>query len=215
MQNSYLLGILFTLTIMVGCEPAATFDQPQPAHQKALSSFPKTLQGSYLDNEQASVLEISDSLIVRKYDFDLKENKDSLGVSLQIQGDILIDLSTGTQEQISLQGDTIIRHIVWSDTLFRISEDNILKKFRGFYFLSSKRNDSAWEIKKIHLEKGLLNIGMISKEDDFEKLREITLTEADTASAFFSPSRRQFKRFIKQDGFSREESFRKVTGYQK
>ena len=210
MQNSSLLVILFSLIILSGCEPAATFDQPQPAHQKALRSIPKRLQGTYLDNEQASMLEISDSLIIRKYDFELKEHKDSLGTSLQLRGDSLADLSTGIKERISLQGDTVIRHMVWSDTLFRISDDKILKKFRGYYFLNSKWNDSAWEVKKIYLEKGRLHIGMISKEDDIEKLKEVSESVEDTTSTYFSPTRKQFIEFIRHDGFTREESFRRV-----
>jgi hypothetical protein len=193
------------------CEPAATFDKPQPDNVKSLTTFPERLQGKYLAADQASILTITDKLITRHYDFDLKEHKDSLGSSYKISGDTLINMKDGTKEKILLKGDTIIQHISGVDTLFNVSADNVLKKFKGYYFLNSHYDDKSWEVKKLALQKGSLTIGGISDKDDVQKLKEITETTADTTSTRFALTRRQFKKFVRQDGFAEQETYTRMT----
>ena len=202
---------IFILTVLFySCEPAATFDKPQPADIKSLTAFPKRIQGKYLAADQASILTITDKLMTRYYDFDFKEHKDSLNSSYKLIGDTLINLTDSTKEKVLLRGDTIIQHDNGTDTLFSISTDNILKKFKGYYFLNKLYNDNAWEVNKLSLEKGVLTVASISDKDDIQKLKEITETSADTTSTNFSPTRRQFKSFIRQNGFGEQEKFTRM-----
>ena len=106
---------------------------------------------------------------------------------------------------------TVIQHANWTDTLFNISADNVLKKFKGYYFLNNRYKDSSWEVKKLSLKKGVLTVGSVSDNDDIQKLKEITETTADTTSTNFTLSRKQFKKFVKQDGFSKQETFILMT----
>lgn len=202
--------IIATL-ILDSCEPAATFDKPQPDNVKSLASFPERLLGKYLAADQASIVIIADSLIVRHYDFDFKQHKDSIGSSFKIIGDTLINETDGTKEIILLKGDTVIQHANWTDTIFNISVDNILKKFKGYYFLNSHYSDNAWEVKKLSLNKGVLTVGSISDKDDIQKLKELTETTADTISTNFNLTRRQFKQFVKQEGFGKQEMFNRMS----
>jgi hypothetical protein len=153
----------------------------------------------------------TDKQLTRHYDFDIKEHKDSIGTSYKLIGDTLFNLKDSTKEKVSLKGDTVIHHENWTDTLFNISADNILKKSKGYYFLNIRYSENAWEVKKITLKKGLLTIGSISAKEDIQKLKETTETMADTTSTHFSLTRRQFKNFVKQQGFSDEESFTRIT----
>lgn len=203
--------ICISTILFNSCEPAATFDQPQPVGVKSLMTFPARLQGRYLATDQASTVTITDKLITRHYDFDFKEHKDSLSSSYKLVGDTLINLTDSTKEKIFLNGDTIIQHFEGTDTLFSISADNVLKKFKGYYFLNNRYRANAWEVKKLLLQKGILTIGNISNEDDVKKLKEITETTADTISTHFTLTRRQFKRFIKQEGFTEQETFKRMT----
>lgn len=211
MRNFVAATVIFFAFMLNSCEPAATFDKPQPDYVSPSTLFPERLQGKYLAADRASVLTISDKLITRHYDFDLKEHKDSLGSSYQVVGDTLINLTDSTKEKVQVQGDTIIKHFDGTDTLFKISPDNILKRFKGYYFLNSRYSDNAWEVKKLTLQRGKLTIGNISSKDDVQKLKEITETTADTASTHFSLTRRQFKKFVKQDGFGEQETFIRMT----
>jgi hypothetical protein len=203
-------AIFISTVLFYSCEPAATFDKPQPADIKSLSAFPKRIQGKYLATDQASILTITDKLMTRYYDFDFKEHKDSLSSSYKLVGDTLINLTDNTKEKVILSGDTIIQHHNGTDTLFSISTDNILKKFKGYYFLNKLYKDNAWEVNKLSLEKGVLAVASISNKDDIQKLKVITETSADTTSTNFSPTRQQFQSFIRQDGFGEEETFKRM-----
>jgi len=202
-----LILFLFVTLIFTGCEPVATFDTPQPENEKSLLSFSMPIQGKYMASDQASVITITDKLIIRHFDYEHKEHKDSLGTSHKIIGDSIIDIKNCSKEKIVLEGDTVIIHEKCIDTLFIISSENILKKFKGFFFLNKRINDKEWEVKKISLEKGVLSIGSISSKNDIQKLKEITETSSDTISTNFSLTKRQFKNFVKQNGFSEEEKF--------
>ncbi len=203
--------IVIVVLMLDSCEPAATFDKPQPDNVKSLTAFPESLQGKYLAADQGSVVTITDKLVTRHYDFDFKERKDSLGSSYKLVGDTLIDQESGTKEKVLVKGDTVIQHANWIDTLFNISADNVLKRFKGYYFLNNRYGDNSWEVKKISLKRGVLTVGSISDKDDIEKLKEITETTADTTSTHFTLTRRQFKRFVRQDGFGEEETFTRMT----
>src|SRR6187402_2301882 len=91
--------IIATL-ILDSCEPAATFDKPQPDNIKSLAAFPQRLHGKYLADDQASIVIIADNLITRHYDFDFKQHKDSIGHSFKIIDDTLINEIDGTKEII-------------------------------------------------------------------------------------------------------------------
>ena len=203
--------VIFVWTILLyGCEPAATFDKPQPADIKSLTAFPKSIQGRYLASDQASILTITDELMTRNYDFEVKEHKDSIISSYKLVGDTLVNLTDNTKEKVFLKGDTIIQHYNGTDTLFNISTDNILKKFKGYYFLNKLYNDNAWGVNKLLLNRGVITIASISDKDDVQKLKEISETSADTTSTNFSLTRRQFKTFLRQDGFGEQETFTRM-----
>lgn len=193
------------------CEPAATFDKPQPDNVNSLTSFPDRLQGNYFAADKASIVTISDKLVTRHYDFDYKEHKDSLGSYYKLVGDTLVNLTDGTKEKVLLKGDTVMQHVEWMDTLFNISPDNVLKKLKGYYFLNNHYDDNAWEVRKLSLKKGILTLASISDQDDIRKLKEISETTDDTASTHFTLTRRQFKKFVRRDGFDEQERFTRMT----
>jgi hypothetical protein len=211
MRKFVAAAIVLAAFILQSCEPAATFDKPQPDNVKALASFPERLHGRYLAADQASIVTITDNLITRHYEYDHKKLKDSLGAAYKIIGDSLLNVTEGTKEKILLQGDSIILHANWQDTLFMITDYTALKKFKGYYFLNIRYDDSVWEVKKLFLKKGVLTVSSISDKADIEKLKEITETAADTTTITFSLTKRQFKEFVRQDGFGEQETFTRMT----
>jgi hypothetical protein len=211
MKKFVAASTIMTAFLLYSCEPAATFDKPQPDNVKSLASFPEGIQGKYLSADQASIVTISDKLITRHYDFDFKKHKDSIGSSYKLVGDTLIEQTDGTKEKVVVKGDTIIQHVNSTDTLFNISANNVLKKFKGYYFLNNRYSDDAWEVKKLWLKKGGLTVGSISDKDDIQKLKDLTEATADTTSTQFTLTRRQFKKFVKQEGFSEQETFNRMT----
>jgi hypothetical protein len=131
-------------------------------------------------------------------------------VSGHIAGDSLTNRADRTKHPLKIHGDTAIRHIYETDTLFTISENQVLTAFKGFHFLNIQQEDSTWEVKKIRIKKGTLSMAALSKQEDLKKLREIKATVDDTVSTYFNLSRKQFREFVRQNGFTGEERFTRI-----
>ena len=128
-------------------------------------------------------------------------------------GDTLINLTDSTKEKVILKGDTIIEHINEIDTLFNISAGDVLKKFKGYYFLNTPSLGNSWYVQALSLKKGVLAISAISADDGIQKLQEITTTASDTLSfnvLNVRITRKQFKTFVNRNGFDDYETFRRI-----
>jgi hypothetical protein len=201
-----LLFAISTWLFFSGCNPMVSFNEPQPANTKSLNEFPEKLQGEFLNNAGNPLLKISSRFILRVYDYDRKVHKSNLDSTNKITGDTLLDLTDGRKYFVLFEGDSIVIHHHDEDTLFYISNQNVLKKFRGYYFLNFG-DSNVWYVKKLNLNKGILEMKSIETENEIKVLREITDTESDTTSYYFKPTGKQFRKFIKQDGFKTAEYF--------
>ena len=92
------------------------------------------------------------------------------------------------------------------DTLFNIKNNDILKKYKGYYFLNEHRDNGTWVVNKLNPSRNSLIVSSISKEEDFESLEEITGEESE-APHTFKTSKTQFKDFVKGGGFKNDEVF--------
>ncbi len=185
-----------------------TFNEPQPADTDNLAKFPDRLQGQYLSLANNSTLLIGDKLIQRIYDFDQKIHSSQLDSNLRLTGDTIINLKNNSREIVKREGDSLITHIHYVDTLFQMDYDNVVRKFKGYYFLNKRYGKQSWEVKKIELSKGELIVSSISTKQDIENLKTITESTQDTVAPYkFSTTKKQLKEFIKNDGFSDSEKF--------
>ncbi len=208
MKRLKLISTFIILTSLFSCEPPVTFTEPQPADTDNLSKFPKRLQGQYLSLADNSTLTISDKLIQRTYDYDYKVHTNQLDSTSRLSGDTIVDLTTNEKRIIKRDGDSLITHVHYIDTLFQIDYDNVVKKLKGYYFLNTRYDKTSWEVKKIRLAKGQLVISSISTKLDIDNLKEITETPTDTVPPYkFTATKKQFKEFIKNDRFSDSETF--------
>jgi hypothetical protein len=208
MKRLKIISTLIILTSMFACEPPVTFNEPQPTDTDNLSKFPKRLQGQYLSLADNSTLSISDKLIQRIYDYDYKVHSNQLDSASRLSGDTIIDLTTNEKTLIKREGDSLITHVHYIDTLFQMDYDNVVRKFKGYYFLNNRYDKTSWEVKKVQLSKGQLVISSISTQLDIDNLEEITETPTDTVPPYkFTATKKQFRKFIKNDGFSDSEIF--------
>ena len=205
------LKILFMFLLLAGlsaCGPEATFTEPQPADTDNLSKFPKRLQGQYTSLEDNSTLVISDDIIRRIYDLDFRFHPNKLDSGLKLSGDTLINLMNNEWALTKRDGDSLVAQVDYVDTLFHLGGDNVVRKFKGYYFLNTRYNPESWEVKKIDLSKGKLKISSIASGTDIDQLKEITEAPQDTiAVKKFTVTQKQFKEFIRQNGFSDSETF--------
>jgi hypothetical protein len=146
--------------------------------------------------------------IQRIYDFDYTIHSSQIDSNSRLSGDTIINLTTNTREIVQRDGDSLVTHINYIDTLFQIDYDNVVRKFKGFYFLNKRVDKESWEVKKIELSKGQLIVSSISSKEDIENLKTITESTQDTVAPYnFAATKKQFKEFVKNKGFTDSEKF--------
>lgn len=199
---------LIAVANLFACTEPVTFTEPQPAAVENLPAIPKRLQGRYIGVSDHSKLIVSDKLIQRISDYDYKFHRSELDSNELLSGDTIIDLKSNEKTLIRREKDSLIYHVHQLDTLFELSYDNVIRKFKGYYFLNIRYDKTAWDVKKMQLSKGRLIISSLSSKEDIDNLKSITETPQDTTSPYrFRASKKQFKEFIKNEGFRESEIF--------
>lgn len=211
----------FTLLLLtVSCggssefeSPSVVFGEPQPDGVDNQPAFPSRLQGKYRSISDGNVLEISEKIIVSTNTFESKVKISELDSNLRLNGDTVLDLKTGQKTKVLLLGDSIQSSFSFSDTVFRMNYDNVLRKFRGHYFLNIRYEGEAWDVKKLSLEKGKLLVSSIREKEDIESLQAITESPADTSfPRKFNLSKKQFREFLGNDGFRNQSVYIREKG---
>ena len=105
--------------------------------------------------------------------------------------------------------DTVPNQI-YLDTVFAFSNGDILRKYKGYFFLNQPYKNN-WEVKKLKINDDIIAIGYIASQDDIAKMEKITETKRDTSYTYIvKPTKKQLKHFIKENGFSEEELYIKI-----
>jgi hypothetical protein len=196
-----------------GALSSPTFSEPQPADEKALKSFPDRLQGRYIHNDGVSVITISEDHIVRVRDYEMGKLRAELDSSVYISGDELIDKNTGERNKITLRGDSVLIHFHEEDTIASIPAGNVLKKFKGYYFLNYGDKENGWIVQRMALSNGKLITAYVSDSVAIAKLKELAEKPVDTLSqqySIYSVSKKNFKTLLKSEGFSDEDTFTRI-----
>lgn len=102
-------------------------------------------------------------------------------------------------------GDSV-KVFSWKDEVqFEISDSQLLRKYRGIYFLNNKDTNDLWKVQILYLEDDTLEFDDILTDDDIKKIRLITqVTEVrDTANEkitryFLNPSKRELRAILKK-----------------
>jgi len=201
------------LLFISSCGPGVTFEDPQPSGSENIEKFPVHLRGMYLSNSDSSILTVTDKALIRKYDFTMVTAKKDLDTASTLNGDtVLISKTTGERMKVNVLNDSIYLHFVSVDTFFRISESNVLRKMKGKYFLNYAYGDNSWSVEKMFVTRSEIAIVEIGSAEDIDKLDSIIGKVMDTTASdlHYKPTRRQFRKFVKQTGFSNGETFVKI-----
>jgi hypothetical protein len=99
-------------------------------------------------------------------------------------------------------------------TFFRISDASLLRKFKGAYYLNEregKADSCLWNVSQLRLKDDLLSISEICGCDDpYESLCEITEVDKKGCDYVIDPSKREFRKLLKEVGFTRTTWFTKL-----
>jgi len=212
MKRLNIIIILVVISTLLSCKKALVyFDEPQPTDTESLSKIPKKLIGDYFNPKDNSHLIISENLIHRTFDLDNKIHINELDSLEILSGDTITNSKTNEKITVKREGDSLIYHVHFLDTIFNMKKNNILKKYKGYYFLNTAFDEDNWEVLKLKLEKGKLTLGSINSIEEINSLEKITETPHDSISPYkFKPTKNQFKQFIKNNGFNDEEVYFRI-----
>jgi hypothetical protein len=204
-----LLNLIFCLFFISCKQPIVTFEVAQSENVKEQKEFPKKLIGNYYNSENDTELIINKYFIYKKMLV-----KDTLKISELskneiIKNDTLYKLNSNEKYKIIKINDSLFSNYVFTDTVFNLNKTDVLKKFKGYYFLNkSIEKTGFYEVEKLNLTKGVLNINGIETENEISLLENITESKKDTVKPFtIKPTKKQFKEFIKKNGFSNGEIY--------
>jgi hypothetical protein len=222
-------SICIVTWFIFACGPtdSVRFDAPQPPGVEPLNKFSDRIQGDYVDFcDQNILLTIEKGLIRRTGVFTFACRRSEVEPDSSANVNILNDKEL--TEYLNKQGgvarivnDSVFFSEIWKDTLFKISTEHVLKKFRSNYYLNFKLEPNYWLVKKVSLLKDTLYIGeitpgdtllrfdFVSKETDLEK-NDTGKTEIQLSDYIFKPNRKEFKELLKSEVFSITEKYVKV-----
>ena len=210
MQKLSCFSLIMVVLFLSACQPTVTFTEPQPKDVSAIDRFPQRIQGKYLSSQDSTFLWITSNSMIRIYDFNEKLHLSQLDSTQQIIGDSLFDLKTNQGQLIRIEGDSIVMHVNEVDTLFKFDKHNVLKKFKGYYFVNIYRSEANWEVKELEPSRGKIILSDISPKEDLSQLKVIAESSQDATPYVLSPTRRQFKKFVRNEGFIDSEVFLKL-----
>ncbi|WP_375558751.1 hypothetical protein ACE193_13495 [Bernardetia sp. OM2101] len=207
---------LFLLILLSSCGDYeyVRFETAQPSGEKAQKSFARKMKGEYLSClDKNDKLVIDDKLILNYITFEFISHRndlefDSTTVIDRANNEDLQKLFEGQNWNIEFIGDTIKGSFVNIDTVFQISDEQVLKKFKGSYFLNIKEDENFWRVNRLDLTKDSLFIGYITPSDtllnyDFV-IKNEKLDASDSSKTIeyvISPSRKEFKELMKPNSF--------------
>lgn len=209
---------------LVGCGDYeyVRFQVAQPEGVKESRAFQRKVKGDYINCfDPYDRLVISENMILNARTFKFKGHRSDLELDSGIVVNTNIDqelrvLFESEGYEVEIVDDTIHASLVSIDTIFIVSDNQVLKKFKGSYFLNFQEGDDFWKVKRLNLRRDSLLIGQISPSDtllhfDFvTKTVEIDNNDSTKATEYtINASKTEFKKLMKSNSFDHCECYLK------
>lgn len=165
-----------------------------------------------MSKDGSEYLHIEKEMIVQEYDYDMRVHRDSLVYCDSLAGDTLWDRCLGGHHAVSVDSNGYVSyHVNYENIMFAIwPTTGVAKKFKGRLFLNYTCGDSLWTVEQVQLKKGVLTINNISSAEEFEALNEAVGNDSDTLAASYTPTKKQFREFVKAEGFRYGEEYYRI-----
>ncbi len=176
---------------------------PQPARGENLTEFPDNLLGKYESLVDTNVIRVEKYKIIRVFRENLFmtkiEFREEIGNT--ISGDTSFMFTDNWKIDIRSYGDSIKVFSSKDEELFKISEIQLLREFKGYYFLNYKDTNDYWKVKILRLVGDTLEFDFILKDKNIKgitKVEVFTDSNEDASKHFLDPARKELKRILKQ-----------------
>ncbi|MCK5169197.1 MAG: hypothetical protein KAQ75_04890 [Bacteroidales bacterium] len=200
------LIILLVLAFFIGCGPYIWFKVPQPEGRENLSEFPDELTGKYSSVYDTSTIRIESDKIIREYRENLVMTKVEFSEETgdSISEDTSFTFADNWDITVNSFGDSVKVFSRKDEELFKISDQQILREYKGYYFLNYQDTNDYWKVKILNLVKDTLEFDIILSDDDIENIRNITKVETvqdtteESSKYFLKPTKRELKKILKK-----------------
>ncbi len=198
--------ILIVLAFFIGCGPYIWFKVPQPEGRENLSEFPDELTGKYSSVYDTSTIRIESDKIIREYRENLLMTKVEFREETEdsISEDTSFTFADNWDITVNSFGDSVKVFSRRDEELFKISDQQILREYKGYYFLNYKDSNDYWEVKILKLEGDTLEFDHILTEEDLKNIENITSIETytdsteETTEYYLKPTKRELKKILKK-----------------
>lgn len=198
--------VFILLVFLLGCGPYIWFKVPQPQGRENLTAFPAELQGKYSSVVDTVIIHIEKDKIIREYRENLLmtkvEFREETGDS--IAEDTAFTFSGNWQISVKSFGDSVHIFSKKDDELFYISQRQLLREYKGYYFLNYQDTNNFWKVKILKLEADTLEFDYILHADDMQRIRNITKVEVkkdsseESSKYYLNPTRRELKKILRK-----------------
>jgi len=200
------LIIYIALLLLLSCGPYIWFKVPQPEHSKNLIGFSDKLLGNYRSVYDTSIIHIEPNRIIKEYRENLVLTKSEFReeVGDTISDDTSFTFTNNWDITIKSFGDSVRILSSKNEDIFQISETQLLRYYKDYYFLNFKDSNEYWKVKILQLKGDTLEFDNILTDDDLRFIKNITAIEVYTDSIneekeyFLKPTKRELKRILKR-----------------
>jgi hypothetical protein len=201
--------IFFVTLILISCGDLVTFEAPQPEGLSNIKGIPKKFVGQYLSLNDSSKLTITSQKIIKFSITHFSKKIDSVDIK-EIKRDTgYVVVDNKVTFDIKVKGDSTFQHWSYYDTIFDASRGDILRKYKGHYFLNEQVSAKTWRVTAFTKISNGLTLGAVSSKEDINKLRELTDTKSDSIFSF-RPKKKELKKFLEENGFSDKDTYIKI-----
>lgn len=214
--------VVIFLLVFISCKnteaiPAGNtfyFENPQPINDSELKSFPNKFLGCYM-NEDSVYLNFQKEVIFSEYIWrNLIPNTDldSLKLEFDFTDDKIVSKDGSFKFLYRQLKDSIEIFDKRIDTIFRFSDSQKAKRINGNLVISEK-DSIYWKVKLYNFDKDKLTVKQLYSDFDLKKMDSITKVKAkmmDSTTYIITPSKSEFKKFLKLKDFGYERKYKKV-----
>ncbi|HAF29151.1 MAG TPA: hypothetical protein DCG75_08905 [Bacteroidales bacterium] len=200
------LVIYVALLLLLSCGPYIWFKVPQPENSTNLDGFSASILGKYMSVYDSAVISIESDKIIKEYRENLilskTEFREEIGDT--ISEDTSFTFTENWNITIKSFGDSVKVYSSKDENVFQVSENQLLRYYKNYYFLNFKDSNEYWQVKVIQLMGDTLEFDNILTDDDLRFIKNITSIEVYTDSVndekeyFLKPTKRELKRILKR-----------------
>jgi len=219
MKNIFSILAISLILLLSSCVPELNFEEPQPENKKNQKKFGNRFLGTYLCLSDSSILTVDLNKIVQNWHSIFKVSKAELDTTenIEIRNGMIYSPENDKPFPVEFIGDTAV--ITWDaeKTIFKISDKQILRHFKGLNFLNYQESDDLWTVKTLQLNRGILTINKIyggqakiEKIKEMTEVKEITDEKGVVVDYKIKPTKKELKEILKSDLLKEGSKFKKI-----